>query len=462
MVISANNKFIFLIHGDIFMSLTSHFSVKKSVLRRHVMSVVLVVFSSSALSAAHIEQWQTTKGSRVYFVQTDSLPMVDIQVVFDAGSARDGAQFGLSALPTGMFDTGAGDWNAEDIAQRFESVGANFGAASSIDMASATLRTLTDKPLFDKAIDTMRVILSKPRFAESDFQREKNRTLAGLKQREESPGELANMTFYKAIYGEHPYAHPNAGVLNTVEKFTADDSRNFYKTYFTASNAMVVIVGNLSKADAENTANLLVSDLPQGSKPAPLPDVPVLTKATTQHLEFPSTQTHVLVGLTGTYRKDPDYFTLYVGNHILGGGSLVSKLFDEVREKRGLAYSASSAFMPLLKEGIFVASLQTRNDQTAQAVAVLNQTLADFVKNGVTETELTAAKANIVGGFPMKFDTNKELANYVSMIGFYQMPLDYLDTFQQNIQNVTAAQIGEAFKRRVDLTHLQTVTVGKK
>ena len=429
---------------------------------KHYFGVVLVIFSSSAFSAATIEHWQTEKGTRVYFVPTDSLPMADIQVIFDAGSARDGAQFGLSALTTGMLDTGAGDWNAEDIAQRFENVGANFGAASSIDMANVTLRTLTEKPLFDKAIETMRVILSKPRFAETDFQREKNRTLAALKQREESPAELASMTFYSAVYGEHPYAHPNLGVLNTVEQFTTNDTKNFYKTYFTASNAIVVIVGNLSKTQAEQTANLLVLDLPQGSKPAPLPDVPALTKATTQHLEFPSTQTHVLVGLTGTYRKDPDYFTLYVGNHILGGGSLVSKLFDEVREKRGLAYSASSAFMPLLKEGVFVASLQTRNDQTTQALAVLNQTLVDFVKNGVTETELTATKNNIVGGFAMKFDTNKELANYVSMIGFYQMPLDYLDTFQQNIQNVTVAQIADAFKRRVDLTHLQTVTVGKK
>ncbi|MFI3122707.1 MAG: pitrilysin family protein [Methylococcales bacterium] len=429
---------------------------------KHYFGVVLVIFSSSAFSAATIEHWQTEKGTRVYFVPTDSLPMADIQVIFDAGSARDGAQFGLSALTTGMLDTGAGDWNAEDIAQRFENVGANFGAASSIDMANVTLRTLTEKPLFDKAIETMRVILSKPRFAETDFQREKNRTLAALKQREESPAELASMTFYSAVYGEHPYAHPNLGVLNTVEQFTTNDTKNFYKTYFTASNAIVVIVGNLSKTQAEQTANLLVSDLPQGSKPAPLPDVPALTKATTQHIEFPSTQTHVLVGLTGTYRKDPDYFTLYVGNHILGGGSLVSKLFDEVREKRGLAYSASSAFMPLLKEGVFVASLQTRNDQTTQALAVLNQTLVDFVKNGVTETELTATKNNIVGGFAMKFDTNKELANYVSMIGFYQMPLDYLDTFQQNIQNVTVAQIADAFKRRVDLTHLQTVTVVKK
>jgi zinc protease len=424
--------------------------------------VILFIFGTNAFAAAQIENWQSEKGSRVYFVKTDALPMVDIQVIFDAGSARDGEKFGLSSLTTNLLDSGAGKWNAEDIAQLFESVGANFGTNSSIDNASVTLRALTEKPLFDKAIDTMRVILSNPTFVKNDFAREKNRTLAALKQREESPADLANLTFYKAIYGEHPYGHPNLGTLQTVEKFTEKDVKHFYKTYFSASNAIVVIVGNLSKDDAEKTANLLTLDLPQGEKPAPLPDVPALTKATTQNLDFPSTQTHVLVGLTGTYRKDPDYFPLYVGNHILGGGSLVSKLFDEVREKRGLAYSASSGFMPLLKNGVFVASLQTRNDQTSQALDVLNQTLSDFVKNGVTDTELTAAKNNIVGGFPLKFDSNKELVNYVSMIGFYQMPLDYLDTFQQNIQNVTKEQIADAFKRRVDLNLLQIVTVGKK
>ncbi|MDD1606122.1 MAG: insulinase family protein, partial [Methylococcaceae bacterium] len=177
--------------------------------------------------------------------------------------------------------------------------------------------------------------------------------------------------------------------------------------------------------------------------------------------EFPSTQTHVLVGLPVTYRKDPDYYNLYVGNHILGGSGLVSKLFDEVREKRGLAYSASSSFSPLLKPGPFTVSLQTRNDQTPEALDVLNKTLSDFVNQGPTEAELTAAKKNIIGGFAMRFDTNKKLANYVGMIGFYEMPLDYLDTFQQKVEETTLASITDAFKRRVNLNALQTVTVGK-
>ena len=181
-----------------------------------VLGIFLLAFSQFAHSAAKIEHWQTPQGTRVYYVHTEGLPMVDIQVVFDAGSARDGQQFGLAALTADLLDTGAGKWNADEIAQRFESVGALFGVNSSIDMTTVSLRTLTDKPLFDKALETMQVILSKPVFNEADFQREKNRTLAGLKQREESPAELGSIAFYNALYGTHPYAHPESGVIKTV------------------------------------------------------------------------------------------------------------------------------------------------------------------------------------------------------------------------------------------------------
>ncbi|MEY4211455.1 MAG: hypothetical protein RLZ92_1836, partial [Pseudomonadota bacterium] len=180
------------------------------------------------------------------------------------------------------------------------------------------------------------------------------------------------------------------------------------------------------------------------------------------HIDFPSTQTHVLAGMPGTYRKDPDYFALYVGNHILGGGSLVSKLFDEVREKRGLAYSASSQFAPLFRQGPFTIGLQTRNDQTNKAVEVMNATVKDFVEKGPTEKELTAAKQNITGGFAMRVDTNSKLIDYVTMIGFYQQPLDYLDVFQTKIDAVTVDAVQEAFKRRIRPEWLQTVTVGGK
>lgn len=430
-------------------------------MRAHLFCFILFIGSQAAMAAAKIDHWQTPQGSRVYYVHTEGLPMADIQVLFDAGSARDGGRFGLASLTAALLDTGAGEWDADAIAERFESVGANFGAGSSIDSASTSLRTLTDKPLFDKALATMQAILSKPRFADADFEREKSRTLAALKQQEESPGDLAHITFYQALYGSHPYGHPDSGTLQSVESLTRADVQHFYQEYYVAANAIVVIVGDLDKKQAEQTAESLVKQLPTGKKPQPLADVLMPSQGKQQHLEFPSTQTHVLIGLPGTYRKDPDYFNLYVGNHILGGSGLVSKLFDEVREKRGLAYSASSAFVPMLKPGPFLISLQTRNDQTPEALKVVNKTLAAFIAQGPSEAELKAAKQNITGGFAMRFDTNKELATYVGMIGFYDMPLDYLDTFQANIDKVTVASITDAFKRHVDLQLLQTVTVGK-
>jgi len=424
------------------------------------LSFILMLVSPTLWAAAKIDHWRTPEGARVYYVQTEGLPMADIQVIFDAGSARDGQQFGLSSLTAGLLDTGAGDWNADQIAERFESVGAVFGAGGTVDSASVSLRTLTDKSLFDKALETMQTILAKPSFAPADFEREKNRTLAGLKQQQESPGDIASIAFYQALYGNHPYGHPDEGTTATVSTITQADVSRFYKQYYVAANAIVVIVGDLSKPQAEETAKKLLSGLPKGQSPAALPEVALPEKGATQHIEFPSTQTHVLVGLPGIARKDPDYFDLYVGNHILGGSGLVSKLFSEVREKRGLAYGASSAFIPMLKTGPFLTSLQTRNDQTGQALEVLKKTLNDYISTGPSESELTAAKKNIIGGFAMRFDNNKKLASYVGMIAFYDMPLDYLDTFQEKIEKISVASITAAFKRHVNPALLQTITVG--
>jgi zinc protease len=427
-----------------------------------VFGLLLFVFSQASLATVKIENWQTPQGTRVYFVRTPALPMVDIRLTFDAGSARDEAKFGLAALTSALLGSGSGDWSADEVATRFESVGATFSSGVSEDMAWLSMRSLTDKTLFDKALATFQVVLNRPAFNDSDFQREKNLTLAGLKHREESPGALASIAFHKALYNDHPYAHPEEGFLQTVGEFTVNDLKTFYKKYYVSANAIVVIVGDLSREQAEHVAQSLLHDLPVGEKPAEIPPVTMPTQASTQHIEFPSTQTHVLSGLPGTYRKDPDYFSLYVGNYILGGGSLVSKLFDEVREKRGLAYSASSQFAPLYRQGPFTIGLQTRNDQTAKAVEVMNATLHDFIDKGPTDAELTAAKQNITGGFAMRIDNNSKLTDYITMMGFYQMPLDYLDVFQSKVEAVSAEEIKSAFQRRVRPELLQTVTVGGK
>lgn len=423
-------------------------------------AVLLLLISQSVNSAAKIEHWQTVQGVRVFYVETKDLPMVDIRVVFDAGSARDGHQQGIAALTSALLDTAAGDWNADEIAQHFESTGAQYSSGVSRDMAWLSLRSLTEEKLLNKALQTMKVIISKPAFNETDFQREKNKTLAGLKYREESPGSIAKMAFFNALYKEHPYAHPTAGIVETVSGFSAADLKAFYKQHYVASNAMVIIVGDVKKQSAIEIAEFLLAGMVVGEKPGTLPKVQLPSRGVSKHIEFPSTQTHVLAGLIGMHRKDKDYFSLYVGNHILGGSGLVSLLFNEIREKRGLTYSAYSYFSLLFRNGPFIMGLQTRNDQTKQAIEVMQNTLEDFIDKGPGEKQLIAAKKNITGGFVLRFDTNSKLTSYVSIIGFYKLPLNYLDEFQQKVESVTIESIKDAFKRRVKPEFIHTITVG--
>jgi zinc protease len=431
-------------------------------MRFNLIGFLLLIVCQSGWAAVKIEYWQNPHGGRVYFVQTPSLPMVDVRIAFDAGSARDGAQFGVASMTSSLLGTSSGEWSADEVANRFDSVGAAFSNGISEDMAWLSLRSLTDKVLFEKALATFREVLSRPVFNEVDFQREKNLTLAALKHREESPAALASIAFHKAIYQDHPYAHPEDGVVQTVAGFEVGDLKSFYQKFYVSANAIVVIIGDLSRQQAEQVAESLLNSLPVGERPAEIPQVTLPAKASFLHIDFPSSQTHVLTGMPGVYRKDPDYFPLYVGNHILGGASMVSKLFEEVREKRGLAYSAYSQFSPLFRQGPFIMGLQTRNDQTNKAIEVMDSVLRDFLDKGPSEAELSAAKQNITGGFAMRIDTNSKLTDYVTMIGFYQQPLDYLDVFQSKVESVSAQDIKDAFQRRIRPELLQTVTVGSK
>ncbi len=428
----------------------------------HLLIVLAItMFCHGSLAGVKIEQWTTEQGTRVYYVNSPGLPMVDIQVAFDAGGARDGTQYGIASLTSSLLDTGAGDWNADQIAQRFEILGSKFGSSVSDDMATFYLRSLTQPELFDKVLETVNVILTDPRFRKGDFEREKKRTLAGLKYREESPGDLGEIAFYQAMYGEHPYGHPGDGFMKTISALTPDDLKAFYKRYYTANNAVIAIVGDLDKNQAEQVAKKLIKNLPKGQVPVAPERVKLPSKAKVQRIFFPSEQTHVFSGLPVMDRKDKDYFPLAVGNFILGGSGLVSKLFQEVREKRGLAYSASSNLMPLLRKGPFIISFQSRNDQAENALNVVNETVKKFITSGPTEAELNSAIKNITGGFAMRFDSNKELSQYVTMIGFYQLPLTYLDDYPEQVKLVTREAVRDAFKRRILPNSIQTVLIGR-
>jgi zinc protease len=225
-------------------------------------------------------------------------------------------------------------------------------------------------------------------------------------------------------------------------------------------NAVVAIVGDVDKAKAKSLAEKVVGKLPAGKAAPALPSVTALEEGSEEAIEHPSTQTHILLGQPGMRRGDPDYLPLYLGNHILGGSGLVSRISEEIREKRGLSYSAYSYFSPMAAEGPYLLSLQTRNESSEEALAVLRATLARFISEGPSNKELVAAKKNITGGFALNIDSNKDILSYISMIGFYGLPLDYLDTFIDKVNAVTVKQIRDAFTRRIHPDRMALITVG--
>ncbi|MCK4588066.1 MAG: insulinase family protein, partial [Gammaproteobacteria bacterium] len=327
-------------------------------------------------------------------------------------------------------------------------------------MATLSLRTLSEKKIFDKAVATLTTILVNPDFPKAAFERESSRLLTTLKRHKQSPGSQADEAFFGAVYEGHPYRLMSTGTEAGINGLTINKLKSFYKKYYVARNAVLAIVGDLDRNAAEQLAETLLGQLHEGQPAADLPKVAALKEGKAIRIDHPSTQTHILVGQPGMKRGDPDYFALYVGNHMLGGSGLVARLSNEIREKRGLAYSSYSYFMPMRENGPYTIGLQTKNESAEEALAVLQETIGQFIKEGPTAEELDASKKNITGGFPLRISSNKKIIDYIGMIGFYGLPLDYLDTFNGKVQAVTIEDIKNAFQKRIHMDKMVTVMVG--
>lgn len=420
----------------------------------------LVVSAAAQAATPQIEHWETDRGARVYFVAADELPMIDVRLVFDAGSARDGDKGGLAGLTTSLLNHGADGLSADEISEAFESLGARYGSSMDRDSAGVSLRTLTDPEVLKPSLETLRQVVSKPDFPATDFERERQRMLIGIRSKKQSPGALAADALYENVYGDHPYARPSSGTEDSVAALTRDDLVEFHRRHFTETNAVVAIVGAVDRDQAEQIAAGLLRDLPQGE---PMSELPPAEPGTGGKIKigFPSAQTHVLLGYPVLSRHDPDFFPLYIGNHVLGGGGMVSRLFESVRERRGLSYSVYSYFLPMRAPGPFVAGLQTNTAQASAALEVLREEIRSFIETGPTEEELDASKKNITGGFPLRIDSNSSIVGYLAMIGTYKLPLDYLETFTEKVEAVTVEDIRDAFQRRLNPDAFVTVLVGR-
>ena len=395
-----------------------------------------------------IEHWSTKNGVPVYFVAKNEIPIIDIGVLFHAGSAQDNHSPGIAQFTAQMLDQGTQNLNVDQIANRFESTGAHYSAGINQDMTVLNLRSLSAPQYFNPAFSTFSVLLRDATFPQTAINRIKKQMLISLQQESQTPSALALKTFYQTLYGSHPYASPILGNKTSIEQVSEEQILNFYHHNYVAKNAMIAIVGNVTQAKAMSIAEQLSGMLALGNASLPMkaPSMPHIKNHIIK-VSYPSKQTTIFLGQIGIAIKDPDYFPLVVGNQILGGGILTSKLFNEVRDKRGLCYGINSGFKPLQAAGPFFIVLQTRRDQAANALSLSQQTLKNFLAKGPTSQELQGAKQALIGSFPSSIASNEGILEKKKKIGFYQLPLNYLDTYQQKINSVNLEQIRHAFQR---------------
>ena len=443
------------------------FAIKSIAVKVIITPAIALFFTQIVFAALPIEQWTQPSGAQVYLVQSPAIPMVDVQLDFDAGSRRDPAsKAGLASVTALMLSKGvtanathpALDEN--QLSEAWADLGASFSASAGADRMSLSLRSLTYPDLLGKATELAARQIGQPAWPATIWQRERERLNAAIKEANTRPAVLAERAFEQAVYGTHPYGFDTTEA--SLASISVADMQVVYAAQVQPCRAKVSIVGAVTRAQADVLVGKLLQQLP-ASACSPLPvvaEVEPLNQAVDQRIAFDSAQAHVLIGQPGYKRDDPDFFPLLVGNYILGGGGFVSRLTHEVREKRGLSYSVYSSFAPGSHAGAFTLGLQTRPDQAVQAVQVSKDVLAKFVLEGPTDVELQAAKDNLIGGFALRIDSNRKLLDNVANIAWNKLPLTYLDTWTQQIAKVTTAQVKAAFQRKLQPEKMVTVVLG--
>ncbi|TLP58205.1 MULTISPECIES: M16 family metallopeptidase [Pseudomonas] len=409
----------------------------------------------------NIQHWTTAEGARVLFVEAHELPMFDLRLTFAAGSSQDGGSPGLATLTNAMLNEGVAGKDVTAIAEGFEGLGADFGNGSYRDMAVASLRSLSAADKREPALKLFTDVVGKPTFPQEALARIKNQLLAGFEYEKQNPGKIGSKALFAKLYGEHPYAHPSDGTAQSLPGITLEQLRAFHAKAYAAGNTVIALVGDLSRDEAEAIAAQVSAGLPKGQALAK-PVQPVEPKPGATHIDFPSKQTHLMLAELGIDRNDPDWAALSLGNQILGGGAFGTRLMSEVREKRGLTYGVYSVFSPMQVRGPFMINLQTRAELSEGTLTLVKDILTDYLKTGPTQQELDDAKRELAGSFPLSNASNSSIVGQLGAIGFYNLPLSWLEDFMQQSQALTVEQVKAAMNKHLAADKLVIVTVGPK
>lgn len=444
--------------------------LNKSIKHAGLAILLIAGVVTSAFAILPIEKLDSFKGAQAYLVQTKALPMVDIEISIDAGDRYDpAAKSGLATVSGQLMNYGAksdkGLLTEAQIADEIADLGANLGVSVSGERAVMRIRTLSRKDLRDRAVQLASAMLSAPTYDPKILVREKQRMTTALLEAETKPESVLDRRFRKSVYGNYPLA--NSPSVQSVANISASDLQQFHKQFYRGDRMIVSIVGDVTKVEADQIVQGLLQRVPQSGPPvAKLPEFerspvePLNQREVT--IPFDSQQAHIAMGMTAVTRSNPDYFPLLVGNYVLGGGGFVSRLMSEVREKRGLAYSVFSYFSPGKDAGIFQAGVQTKSDQAPLALDVMSSTIAQFIADGPSQSELDAAKANLINGYPLRIDNNRKLLDNVSSIAWNDLPLDTMEVWTKQVEAVSLEQVKVAFQKYLAMDRMKIVVLGAK
>ena len=419
-----------------------------------------ILWAQFSFSAEIVRKTTLSNGLTLVVAERNQLPTVHLQVLLRAGSSVDTAQqSGLANLTAELLLQGTATQEATQISRRIESVGGSLTSGADLDYTSIHLAVLKkDLPL---GMELLADILLNPQFAEPEVARKVAEMKARLKRMEEEPRQIAQLAFAKSLFGDHPYAHPVEGSVATLDRLTRADIQHFFQSYYRPNNAQVTIVGQINLEEAAGILEKVLGawqavpiQKPPVTAPRELPRPEVVK------VDRSSSQANILWGHLGVNRGNPDYYTLLVMNYILGGGGFVSRLMDQIRDNLGLTYGIHSHFEAREFPGAFEISLETRNQNTNQAVTEIMKELKKFLEKGVTATELSEAKAYLTGSFPMRMDTNAKMVKLLSAIEFYGLGLDYPEKYPQLINQVTEGEILRVARQYLQPEKFLLVVVG--
>lgn len=424
--------------------------------------ILALAFSTAAQAGVDIQRWTTGNGTEVLLVEQHDNPIVDMQVnfkgagsVFNPEGKSEVAEFTAALLTDGTekLDEEAFNAAADDIAAQIDS-------SSGQESSAAVLRSLSRPETLKQAAGLLNQSLTHPRFDPAVFDRRQKEAVTALQQQETTPDYNAGRALTKLAYPNHPYGSGANITTESIRKVNLDDIRAFHRSHYGKDNAIVAIVGDINRKQADRLVKNVLNGLPERSNAAK--NVPPVQQQPAQRRDIPfaGEQAQVLLGMPLIKRHDPDYYALVAGNYILGGGGFDSRLMKVLRDRHGYTYGVHSTLEPATEAGMFTIGYSTQKKNTKDSLAQAQAVIKQFIEEGPTEEELAQAKANIIGSFPLRFDSNAKLVKYLSIIGYHNLPNDYLEAYPKAIGKLTVEQVKDAWQRRVKPEDLHIVVVG--